>query len=116
MADRLWSTMLRIALAAGLLFGLAGSGHAGDDHDRARRALEAGEILPLRTILQRVDRIYPGQIMEVELDHKDNNWLYKIKLLRNDGALVKLKVDARDGRVLDDRVKANTSPDGSKAR
>lgn len=120
MADGLRSKGLRLALAAGLLCGLAGPVHAGDDHDhdhdRARRALEAGEILPLRSILQRVERQYPGQIMEVELDRKDDNWLYKIKLLRTDGSLVKLRIDARDGRVLGDRVKGNADASGQRAR
>lgn len=91
---------LGVALLAGLLH--AGSGWADDarDHDRARQALESGEILPLRTILERVERDYPGQVMEVELDREDGRWRYEIKLLRRDGALVKLVVDARDGRQL----------------
>lgn len=70
------------------------------DHDRARQALEAGEVLPLRTILARVERDYPGQIMEVELEREGARWLYEIKLLRPGGALVKLKIDARSGAPL----------------
>lgn len=93
------------ALAAALILALLGAGasQAGDvhDHDRARQALEAGEILPLRTILERVERDYPGQIMEVELERNVEGWRYEIKLLRTGGALVKLKIDARDGAVLD---------------
>lgn len=99
-----------VALGAALLLGLlhAGAGWAGDarDHDRARQALESGEILPLRTILERVERDYPGQIMEVELEREDGGWRYEIKLLRHDGALIKLVLDARDGRPL--RVKGAT--------
>ncbi len=70
------------------------------DHDRARAAVAAGEVLPLRTILERVEREYPGQTMEVELDRKDGRWIYEIKQLRTGGELVKLKIDARDGTVL----------------
>ena len=105
MSGKLANRGLRRALCAGLLLTLAGPGWADDDHDRARRALEAGEILPLRTILHRVEREHPGRIMEVELEDKDNLWLYEIKLLRGDGTLVKLKVDARDGRLLDRKIK-----------
>lgn len=104
MSGRKSSKRLRAALSAALLLALlgAGAGQAGDghDHDRARRALESGEILPLRTILERVERDYPGQIMEVELEHEDARWMYEIKLLRTGGALVKLKIDARDGALL----------------
>lgn len=70
------------------------------DHDRARAALRAGEVLPLTTILERVAKQQPGQVLEVELERDDGHWIYKLKLLHNDGALVKLKVDARDGLVL----------------
>jgi uncharacterized membrane protein YkoI len=95
---------LRAALSAALLMALLGAGasQAGDDHDhdRARQALESGEILSLRTILERVERDHPGQIMEVELEREDGRWLYEIKLLRTGGALVKLKIDARNGALL----------------
>ncbi|MCW9014575.1 MAG: PepSY domain-containing protein [Gammaproteobacteria bacterium] len=70
------------------------------DHDRARQALEAGEILPLRTILRQLERDYPGQIVEVELEHDDDMWVYEIELLRSGGSLIKMKVDASDGTLI----------------
>ena len=70
------------------------------DHDRARQAVEAGDVLPLRTILERVEREYPGQVMEVELDREKGEWVYEIKLLRKGGVLMKLKIQARDGTIL----------------
>ncbi|MDO8990624.1 MAG: PepSY domain-containing protein [Sideroxyarcus sp.] len=106
-------SIYRPLLAMFLILGLSvsGTGHAGDpgDHDRARHALEAGEILPLRTILENMERDYPGQIMEVELDRKAGGWIYEIKLLRKGGELVKLKVDARDGKVVDIKRKEDKS-------
>jgi uncharacterized membrane protein YkoI len=76
----------------------------GRDHDRARQAVETGEVLRLRTILERVEREYSGQVIDVELERKHENslerWVYKIKLLRSGGALIKLKVDARDGSII----------------
>jgi uncharacterized membrane protein YkoI len=79
-----------------------GVGYAADnaDHDRARQAVEVGDVLPLRTILERVEREYPGQVMEVELDQEKGEWVYEIKLLRKGGALMKLKILARDGTIL----------------
>lgn len=77
------------------------------DHDRARQALEAGEVLPLRTLLERVEHDYAGQIMEVELERKATGWIYEVKLLKSGGALVKLKMDARTGTVLDSKEKHN---------
>jgi uncharacterized membrane protein YkoI len=99
---------------------LAGTGvvRAGEeDHERARKALEAGEVLPLNTILERVERVYPGQVMDVELerDHENRSerWIYKVKVLRTGGALVKLKVDARDGTVLGSKSR-NQPPAGER--
>lgn len=104
--------------AAALVLVLLGAGTPsaaeGGDHDRARQALEAGEVLPLRTILERVERDHPGQVMEVELERQDGRWIYEIKLLRTGGALVKLIVDGRDGRVLG--VKMRPERDGRQSR
>jgi uncharacterized membrane protein YkoI len=87
-----------------ILVAMLGTGvsYAADnaDHERARQAVEAGDVLPLRTILDRVEREYPGQIMEVELDREKGEWIYEIKLLRKGGALMKLKIQARDGTIL----------------
>lgn len=76
--------------------------HAFDlgDHDRARQALDAGEIIPLGVVLERVRRDFPGEVMEVELEHKKDRWVYEIKLLRPGGSLVKLLVDARNGTII----------------
>jgi hypothetical protein len=89
----LLALMGSLAISPGLLA-------RGGDHDRARDALEAGEILPLRTIIEKLERDYPGQIIEVELDHEHDQWVYEITLLRDNGALVKLKLDAGDGTLL----------------
>lgn len=70
------------------------------DHDRARAALRAGEVLPLGEILERVARQQPGQVLDVELEREHGRWIYELKLLQSSGALVKLEVDALDGRVL----------------
>ncbi|WP_374520834.1 PepSY domain-containing protein [Hydrogenophaga sp.] len=70
---------------------------ADDDHDRARAALKAGEVLPLHTVLERLQREQPGQVLEVELDREHGEWVYEIKLLRPDGRVVELERDARTG-------------------
>lgn len=70
------------------------------DHDRARAALLAGEVLPLGQILERVQRLHPGHMLEVELEREDGRWIYEIKLLQASGGLLELEVDARNGSVL----------------
>ncbi len=111
-----WHTTLSklssLSCMAMLAMLVAGASYAGDDsdHDRARQALEAGEVLPLRTILERVEREHPGQVMEVELDREKGVWLYEIKILREGGALVKLKINARDGTLLGLKEKPGKQP------
>ena len=87
-----------------MMLAMSGTGvsYAADnsDHERARQAVEAGDVLPLRTILDRVEGEYPGQVMEVELDREKGEWVYEIKLLRKGGVLMKLKIQARDGTIL----------------
>lgn len=70
------------------------------DHDLARQALERGQVLPLRTVLEKVEREYQGQVLKVEFEHEDGRFLYEIRLLQQDGRMAKLKIDAVDGRVL----------------
>ena len=85
---------------------LLGQAHADSDHDRARAALLAGEVRPLTQVLAQVARTHPGQVLEVELEREDGRWVYELKLLQNDGRLLKLAVDARDGQVLKERGKS----------
>lgn len=97
---------LSFLLLAGILLVFAATwgaspGYGGEsDHERARRALLAGEILSLRTVLDRVEQVYPGQAVKIEFEEDDGAYLYKIKLLQSTGTMVKLKVDARDGRII----------------
>lgn len=73
---------------------------AGDDHDRARSAVQAGRVLPLRTILDNVARDYPGDVIETELEDMHGDPVYEIKLISPEGMVMKLVYDARDGTLI----------------
>ncbi len=72
------------------------------DHDEARAAVQAGEVLPLPTLLERLQRTHPGKVLELELerDRKAGRWIYEVKLLQADGRLLKLELDAATAQVL----------------
>jgi uncharacterized membrane protein YkoI len=72
----------------------------GDGHDRARRALEAGEILPLSEILRVATALRPGRVIEVELDRDDGRWLYELELVSPQGRLYEMEIDAATGEIL----------------
>jgi len=102
----------RICLAACVLWAAAlavpsawASGK--EDHDRARQAVQAGQVLPLPVVLDRLQREVPGQVLEVELEQERERWIYEIKLLTPAGQLTKVKLDARTAEVL--RVRSRES-------
>lgn len=94
-----------MALVLGLGLGMASfspAAQAGrkDDHDRARAAVQAGEVLPLPALLERLQRTHPGRVLELELEREHGRWIYEVKLLQPDGQLLKLEVDAATATVL----------------
>ena len=94
----------RRAVQAGLLLlalmqGAAWAGGKGD-HDHARAAVLAGEVLALPALLERLQRSHPGQVLELELEREDGRWIYEVKLLQAGGQLLKLDVDAATAQVL----------------
>ena len=103
--------MLRtIIVAVALGAGIVAPTLAGDkDHELARKALAAGEILPLKKILEIVDREVPGQLLEIELDREDRQWIYTVKVLTNRGGVSKLEVDAANGEIVSRKDKRRKS-------
>lgn len=70
------------------------------EHDRVRREVFSGEILPLRDILDRAEAAHPGHFLEAELERKRGRAIYEIKILTADGRVMELKYDARSGELL----------------
>lgn len=70
------------------------------DHDRARRALECGEVMPLAEVLAVVLPHISGEIVETEFEKEDGLWVYELKYIDARGRLVEIYVDARTGRIL----------------
>ena len=93
---RPWMACLMATLIAG------GPAVAKDDHDhdRARRAVEEGRMLPLRDILARAEATFPGQVVEAELEEEGSTPVYEIKIVTSAGRLLKLHYDARSGALL----------------
>ncbi len=74
-------------------------------HDEARRLLREGHILPLEHMLQLARERYPGAVLlEVELEEEDGILVYEIELISAEGIVRELELDARNGRLLKDKV------------
>ncbi len=96
--------VLAAFLVAALAVGAAAPASA-SDHDRARRAVEEGRILPLKDILARAQGAYPGQVIEAELEDEGGMVVYEIKMLTADGRVMKLSYNAATGELLKTRAR-----------
>lgn len=72
-----------------------------DDHHKARRALQAGEILPLSEILAVAETLRPGRVIELKLERDDGLWVYELEIVTPDGQLFEMEIDAATATVLD---------------
>lgn len=100
-----WRRRAPACLLAALL-ALAASGvQARDekDHDRVRDAVRAGQVMPFDALRERLRRTHPGDVLELELEREHERWIYEVTLLRPDGHIIRLEVDARSGEVLRER-------------
>jgi len=78
-----------------------GKYRGGRDHDRARDAVSAGNVLPLQQILRQIEGRHPGRLLDAALARNaQGNWVYHLKLLAPGNQVQLLLVDARSGRLL----------------
>jgi uncharacterized membrane protein YkoI len=86
--------------------GHGGEGHGRHDHERAREALDRGEVRPIAEILAVVAREVPGEVVDVEFERGSragdgaDSWIYELKILTEDGRVLEVLVDAATGRLL----------------
>jgi uncharacterized membrane protein YkoI len=71
-----------------------------NDYEQAQQLREAGEILPLETILEKLHARHPGKVLEVELENEDGHVIYEIEILDNMGKVWKIKVNAKTGEQI----------------
>jgi uncharacterized membrane protein YkoI len=73
-----------------------------DDHtyDRARRAVDRGETLPVAELLKRLETQVPGEVVGMEFEREHGRWIYEFKLIDTRGRLLEVYVDGQSGAVL----------------
>ncbi len=73
----------------------------GHDEDDVRIAVKRGEALPLKAILEAVRPVTGDNIVEIEPKRRSGRLMYDIYYIRSDGRRREIRVDARDGTILD---------------
>ena len=97
--------MLRLALLLALVAlpawaDRSGNGRGGD-HDRARAAVSAGEILPLATLLPALEARFRARLIEVDLEGDDGRLIYEIEMITAAGRILEVEIDATSGAILE---------------
>jgi uncharacterized membrane protein YkoI len=97
-------TVMMFGLMAGPLSGPGAKeiGHEieAHDEDRARDALERGEILPLERVMALLRAAVPGEISGVELEREGRRWVYEFKVIAPSGRMIEVRIDAKTGDVI----------------
>ena len=91
------------ALVAGTIsFQLGASEELGQAE--IRELVRQGEIMPLETILGQFPAKKFGKLLDLEAEREQDTIVYEFEFLRADGRIIEIKVDARDGRILEQEI------------
>ena len=71
-----------------------------EDHEFARRALQDGRARPLADILAIAKEKIGGEVIGVDLEQRAGAMVYELKVLRPNGELVEMQVDALTGAII----------------
>lgn len=71
------------------------------DADRALRDRARGVTRPLKELIEIVQRTVPGRIVETEFKYKKGVPVYEFYVLESGGRRREVKVDGRDGRIIE---------------
>ncbi len=93
-------SIMRVLLTAFMMLSPLHMATADNDYIEARRLLDSGEILSLEVILKNVKQIFPGKVLEVELEKEDEQIVYEIEILGGNGVIKEIYIDAKTGKLL----------------
>jgi hypothetical protein len=103
-ASRAAAALLGVLLAAAPALPLAAPAlqlnTPSPDQDLARRAVQAGEALPLASLLPRVATMLGGEVAGVSFEREAGRWIYEFKVITAAGQLLEVQVDAKSARIL----------------
>lgn len=110
-----WITLWALLVASAAFAAWAPVVRADDDHERkleaddeervdrdhVLEAVQRGEILPLPKLKSEVLERWPGEIVALSVDREHGRISYEFRVLRPDGRLTEVEVDAADGSILE---------------
>lgn len=70
------------------------------DQDKAKRFKDAGDIVPLESVVKHAKAKHPGTVLEVEFKARGGRYVYEIEILDEGGVVRELHYDAKSGELL----------------
>ncbi len=65
-----------------------------------RQLLSTGKILPLEKIINLAKEVKFGDVLETELEHKKDRYIYEIEILDKNSQVWEVKLDAKTGKLI----------------
>jgi len=81
------------------------------DYEQAREAVDSGQAIPLAKILEMVAPKLDGEIVGIELEREGPALIYELKIIKPDGRLTGVNVEAATGKILNDGSSDHADPD-----
>jgi uncharacterized membrane protein YkoI len=77
-----------------------------DEFHAVKDATRRGVLMPFEKLQQRVQHVIPGDVVRVQLFRRsEQNWVYEIAVLSNEGRYTFAVVNARTGSIIRQRMK-----------
>ena len=74
--------------------------YADVDIDEIRDLRRSGQLVSLESLIVQVRNDYPGEIIEIELDDEDGQYIYEVEVIGENGSEIELEINASTGEVL----------------
>jgi uncharacterized membrane protein YkoI len=95
------SLLVAAAIGAGAYF--LGTHHSGPDKHGHREVIDVQgtPVIDLATAIGLTTRQVPGDVLKVELENEDGRYVYEVKILASNGRVREVKLDAKDGSLIE---------------
>lgn len=70
-------------------------------NDLVRSLVAAGEVRPLREVLEVTRKTVPGEIVGIKLGHQKTRWVYRVRVLPKEGRRTDLSIDGKTLKILE---------------
>ena len=71
------------------------------NQSEARKAVSRGDVLAYSKLETAISAQFKGRIIRVELEEDDGEWVYEVRLLADDGRVIKVWADATHLQILE---------------